>query len=161
VIRARIPAAVLAAALAVPVAATAKDAVPTAQDPVAAARAVDLAEQLRCLVCQNQSIAESNAELAVDLRRQIDEQIAAGRTDRQILDFMTERYGDFVLYRPPFKAATAVLWLGPALLLVLGFFILRRVLRDRGRLAAVRPLTDAERRRADALLAGEARERPR
>jgi cytochrome c-type biogenesis protein CcmH len=144
-----------------PLAGGAKDAVPTAQDPVAAARAVDLAAQLRCLVCQNQSIAESNAELAVDLRRQIDQQIAAGRSDREILDFMTERYGDFVLYRPPFNAATALLWLGPALLLVLGFFVLRRVLRDRTRAAVDRPLTDEERKRAEALLAGEAGERPR
>jgi cytochrome c-type biogenesis protein CcmH len=152
---------VLAAALALPLAGGAKDAAPTAQDPVAAARAVDLAAQLRCLVCQNQSIAESNAELAVDLRRQIDQQIAAGKSDREILAFMTERYGDFVLYRPPFKAATALLWLGPALLLVLGFFVLRRVLRDRARAAADRPLSDEERRRAEALLAGEAGERPR
>jgi cytochrome c-type biogenesis protein CcmH len=152
---------VLAVALALPLSGGAKDAVPTAQDPVAAARAVDLAAQLRCLVCQNQSIAESNAELAVDLRRQIDQQIAAGKSDREILAFMTERYGDFVLYRPPFKAATALLWLGPALLLVLGFFVLRRVLRDRARAAVDRPLTDEERRRAEALLAGEAGERPR
>ena len=152
---------VLALALAAPLAAWAKDAVPTAQDPVAAARAVELASQLRCLVCQNQTIAESNAELAVDLRRQIDEQIKAGKSDRQILDFMTDRYGDFVLYRPPFKAATALLWLGPALLLVLGFVVLRRVLRDRVRAAADRPLTDEERKRAEAILAGEGGEERR
>ena len=149
---------VLVLALAAPLAAGAKDAEPTAQDPVVAARAVDLASQLRCLVCQNQTIAESNAELAVDLRRQIDEQIKAGKSDGQILDFMTERYGDFVLYRPPFKAATALLWLGPALLLVLGFFVLRRVLRDRVRAVADRPLTDEERKRAEAILSGEAGE---
>ena len=152
---------VLALALAAPLAASAKDAEPTAQDPVAAARAVDLASQLRCLVCQNQTIAESNAELAVDLRRQIDEQIKAGKSDGQILDFMTERYGDFVLYRPPFKAATALLWLGPALLLVVGFFVLRRVLRDRARAVADRPLTDEERKRAEAILSGEAGEERR
>src|SRR5262249_39597466 len=91
----------------------AADAVPTAQDPVAAARAVKLAEKLRCLVCQNQSIAESNAELAQDLRRQINEQIAAGKTDQQIADYMTARYGDFVLYQPPFKTTTLLLWIGP------------------------------------------------
>jgi len=152
---------VLLLALAAPLAASAKDAEPTAQDPVAAARSVDLASQLRCLVCQNQTIAESNAELAVDLRRQIDEQIKAGKSDRQILDFMTERYGDFVLYRPPFKATTALLWLGPALLLVLGFFVLRRVLRDRARAVPDRPLTDAERKQAEAILAGEAGEERR
>ena len=81
--------------------ASAGEAVPTENDPVAAARAVHLANELRCLVCQNQSIAESNAELAVDLRRQIREQIAAGRSDGEIVDFMVARYGDFVLYRPP------------------------------------------------------------
>jgi cytochrome c-type biogenesis protein CcmH len=152
---------VLALALVAPFASIAKDAEPTAQDPVAAGRAVDLASQLRCLVCQNQTIAESNAELAVDLRRQIDEQIKAGKSDRQILDFMTERYGDFVLYRPPFKAATALLWLGPALLFVAGFFVLRRVLRDRARAAVDRPLTDEERKRAEAILAGDAGEERR
>lgn len=146
---------VLAVALLVAPAALAKDAVPTAQDPVAAGRAVDLAGKLRCLVCQNQSIADSNADLAVDLRRQIGEQIAGGKSDREILDFMTTRYGDFVLYSPPFKAATALLWLGPALLLVVGLLVARRVLRERTRAALERPLSDEERRRAEALLAGD------
>jgi cytochrome c-type biogenesis protein CcmH len=154
-----IPAAIFAIVFALglalgPLAAPAKDAVPTAQDPVAAERAVDLAEKLRCLVCQNQSIADSNAELAVDLRRQIAEQIAAGRSDREILDFMTARYGDFVLYSPPFKASTLALWLGPALLAVAGFAVMRRALRNRSRRPEERPLTDEERRRAEALLAG-------
>jgi cytochrome c-type biogenesis protein CcmH len=138
-----------------PLLAPAKDAVPTAQDPVAAKRAVALSEQLRCLVCQNQSIAESNAELAVDLRRQINEQIAAGRSDAEIVDFMVQRYGDFVLYRPPFKASTMLLWLGPALLLVLGFLTLRRVLRSRQRSDEDRPLSDEDRARAGRLLGGE------
>jgi cytochrome c-type biogenesis protein CcmH len=138
-----------------PLLAPAKDAVPTAQDPVAAKRAVALSEQLRCLVCQNQSIAESNAELAVDLRRQINEQIAAGRSDAEIVDFMVQRYGDFVLYRPPFKASTVLLWLGPALLLVLGFLTLRRVLRSRQRSGEDRPLSDEDRARAGRLLGGE------
>jgi cytochrome c-type biogenesis protein CcmH len=138
-----------------PLLAPAKDAVPTAQDPVAAKRAVALSEQLRCLVCQNQSIAESNAELAVDLRRQINEQIAAGRSDAEIVDFMVQRYGDFVLYRPPFKASTVLLWLGPALLLVLGFLTLRRVLRSRQRSDEDRPLSDEDRARAGRLLGGE------
>ena len=135
--------------------ALAKDAVPTEQDPVAARRAVQLSEQLRCLVCQNQSIAESNAELALDLRRQINEQIAAGRTDGEIVDFMVERYGDFVLYRPPFKAATLLLWLGPALLLVLGLWALARALRSRSRAPDERPLSEEERARAARLLGGE------
>jgi len=140
-----------AAALAV----SAKDAVPTAQDPVAAKRAVQLAGELRCLVCQNQSIAESNAELALDLRRQIGEQIAAGRTDGEIIDFMVQRYGDFVLYRPPFKASTVLLWLGPALLLVAGLWALARALRSRSRMADERPLSEEERARAAQLLGGE------
>jgi cytochrome c-type biogenesis protein CcmH len=140
---------------AAPLVAPAKDAVPTEQDPVAARRAVALSEKLRCLVCQNQSIAESNAELAVDLRRQINEQIAAGRSDGEIVDFMVQRYGDFVLYRPPFKASTVLLWLGPALLLVLGLLTLRRVLRSRQRADEDRPLSDEDRARAGRLLGGE------
>jgi cytochrome c-type biogenesis protein CcmH len=136
-------------------AASAKDALPTEQDPVAARRAVQLSEQLRCLVCQNQSIAESNADLAVDLRRQINEQIAAGRSDGEIVDFMVQRYGDFVLYRPPFKAATLLLWLGPALLLIAGLWALARVLRSRNRAADERPLSEEERARAARLLGGE------
>ena len=96
----------------------AADAVPTEMDPVKAARAVKLAEKLRCLVCQNQTIADSNAELANDLRTQIREQIAAGKTDDQILDYMVARYGDFVLYQPPLKPTTILLWGGPALLVV-------------------------------------------
>jgi cytochrome c-type biogenesis protein CcmH len=116
---------------------------------------VGLSEQLRCLVCQNQSIAESNAELAVDLRRQISEQIAAGKSDSEIVDFMVQRYGDFVLYRPPFKASTVLLWLGPAALLVLGFWVLRRVLRQRQRADEDQPLSDDDRARAGRLLGGE------
>ena len=90
------------------------DAVPTEKDPVAAARAVALSEKLRCLVCQNQTIADSNAELAADLRRQIKEQIAAGKSDKEIVDYMVARYGDFVLYQPPVKSTTLLLWAGPA-----------------------------------------------
>ena len=114
-----------------PLLALAADAVPTEKDAVAASRAVKLSEKLRCLVCQNQTIADSNAELAQDLRRQIHEQIAAGRSDAEILDYMVARYGDFVLYQPPVKPTTALLWAGPALLLVLGFAGLVRVLRTR------------------------------
>ena len=120
------------AALRAPVA-FAADAVPTDQDKVAAARAVKLSEQLRCLVCQNQTIAESNAELAVDLRRQVKEQIAAGRSDAEIVDFMTARYGDFVLYKPPFKATTALLWLGPALMAGVGLVVGARAVRRQAR----------------------------
>jgi cytochrome c-type biogenesis protein CcmH len=131
----------------------AADAVPTEQDPVSAARAVNLEEQLRCLVCQNQTIAESNAELAVDLRRQVREQIAAGRTDDQIVQYMVDRYGDFVLYRPPLKATTVLLWAGPALLLVGGVLVLARIVRSRRALPEARDLTPEERERAARLLA--------
>jgi len=132
--------------------AAANVAAPTAQDPVAARRSVDLARKLRCLVCQNQSIAESNADLAVDLRRQIDEQIAAGRTDAEIVAFMTDRYGDFVLYRPPLKATTVLLWAGPALLLLLAVLVLRRALRQQAKTPAPAPLTEEERALAARLL---------
>ena len=128
----------------------AADAVPTDVDPVKAARLVKLAEKLRCLVCQNQTILDSNAELANDLRTQIREQIAAGRTDDEILDYMVTRYGDFVLYQPPFKATTVLLWGGPALLVIGGAFVLLRNLRRRQ--VDEKPLTDDERRRAQRLL---------
>jgi len=125
----------------------------SATDPAAVHRAADLAAQLRCLVCQNQTIADSNADLAVDLRRQIDEQIRAGRSDREIVDFMVARYGDFVLYRPPFKATTALLWLGPVAFA--GLAVLAFVLTVRARRMRVdqQPLTDAEHAEASRLLA--------
>jgi cytochrome c-type biogenesis protein CcmH len=122
-------------------------------DPVAQRRLVDLSAQLRCLVCQNQSIAESNAELAVDLRNQINEQIKAGRSDTEIVDFMVTRYGDFVLYRPPFKATTALLWMGPIALLLLAVFTFYRTLARRRARIEDKPLSDAERAEAERLLA--------
>ena len=134
-------------------AALAAEAVPTEMDPVKAARAVKLAEKLRCLVCQNQTIADSNAELANDLRGQIREQIAAGKSDDEILDYMVARYGDFVLYQPPLKMTTVLLWGGPALLVLLGATILFRNLR-RARPAEA-PLSDEERERARRLLDGD------
>jgi len=138
--------------LAAPLVAGAGEAAPTENDPVAAARAVHLANELRCLVCQNQSISESNAELAVDLRRQIREQIAAGKSDGEIVNFMVARYGDFVLYRPPLRATTILLWLGPLLLLVAGTVVLVRHLRARRRREEP-ALTPEERERAERLLA--------
>lgn len=91
-----------------------------------------LIEELRCLVCQNQTIAESNAPLAKDLRDQVERQILAGRSDEQILAYMTERYGDFVRYRPPLDARTAALWGGPFVLVLLGLFVVwRQVIRNR------------------------------
>jgi cytochrome c-type biogenesis protein CcmH len=116
--------------------ATAKEALPESSDPVLEARMVSIASELRCLVCQNQTIADSHADLAVDLRQQVREQLRAGRSDREIIDYMTARYGDFVLYRPPFKATTALLWLGPALMLVFGAGVLVVVLKRRSMLSA-------------------------
>ncbi len=113
-------------------------------------RSTALAHELRCLVCQNQTLADSNAPLAVDLRHQIREQLAAGRSERDVKDYMVERYGDFVLYRPPFNAATALLWAGPFLLLLCGFFLLFRKIRTRT--DAAPELSDAERDRAARLL---------
>jgi len=153
----RLLAALLLAAA--PLVASAGEAVPTESDPVAAARAVQLSNELRCLVCQNQSIAESNADLAVDLRRQIREQIAAGKSNGEIMDFMVARYGDFVLYRPPFKLTTVLLWLGPLLLVVAGFLILARLLRARRRVQAPR-LTAEERSRAERMLSGAPDQKP-
>jgi cytochrome c-type biogenesis protein CcmH len=104
--------------------------------PQMQARYERLINELRCLVCQNNSIADSNATLAADLRREVRELLLAGKTDAEILSFMTDRYGDFVLYRPPFVPRTWLLWLAPALLLVLGVFIAVRIVRARARLAA-------------------------
>ena len=97
-----------------------KQALPNADDPVIEQRMVKLAEDLRCLVCQNESLAGSHAELAEDLRREIRAQMKAGKDDREVIAYLTERYGDFVLYRPPFKPVTWLLWLGPVLFLGIG-----------------------------------------
>ena len=125
-----------------------------AADPVAEKRLQGLSEELRCLVCQNQTIADSNAELAQDLRREIRGMIKAGQSDSQIIDFMVARYGDFVLYRPPVKGATLLLWGGPLALLLLGVLTMRRYLKRRAlRVAETdKPLSADEARRADALL---------
>jgi cytochrome c-type biogenesis protein CcmH len=119
------------------------------EDPKLERRVTNLAHDLRCLVCQNQTLADSNAPLAVDLRNQIREQLKAGKNEREITDFMVQRYGDFVLYRPPFKASTVALWLGPFVLLVLGAWIFYRRLRKR---EPQPTLSEAERSRAAKLL---------
>lgn len=135
--------------------AVAEDAEPLG-DPAVEQRLKSLSNELRCLVCQNQSLADSNADLAVDLRNQVREQIVAGRSDEDIRTWLTDRYGDFVLYRPPLKRTTVMLWLGPALLLVAALGALYLTLRRRRRGAVASELTEAERRRAEALLsAGE------
>ena len=133
----------------------ANEAQPTLNDPVVAKREVELAKQLRCLVCQNETIADSRAALAVDLRNKLREQMAAGKSDAEIIAFMTERYGDFVLYRPPLKATTVLLWVGPFVLLALGILIGWRVVRGRARAARPEPLSAADRERAERLLRGE------
>lgn len=121
-----------------------------ASDAALEKRAKALSEELRCLVCQNQTIADSNAELAVDLRKQVREQLAQGKSDEQVIDYMVERYGDFVLYRPPVKETTWLLWFGPLLLLVGGVVALAF------KLAKPRPqqpgLAPAELARAESLL---------
>jgi cytochrome c-type biogenesis protein CcmH len=121
-----------------------------AQDPALERRVTNLAHELRCLVCQNQTLAESSAPLAVDLRNQIRNQLAAGKSEREVVDFMVARYGEFVLYRPPFKASTLLLWLGPFAMLILGFWVLIRLLRRRR--VAPPELSEAERARAAKLL---------
>lgn len=113
----------------------AKEAAPAAEDPVLEARMMRIAAELRCLVCQNQTIADSSAGLAVDLRSQVREMLARGENDKQIIDYMTARYGDFVLYRPPLKSTTALLWFGPGALLLGGIITLFFVLRRRSRMA--------------------------
>lgn len=149
----------LSAALTLPMAAQAREAAPTAFDPVAHERVVQVSEQLRCLVCQNQSIAESNAELAVDLRNQVIEQVKAGKTNKEIIDYMVERYGDFVLYRPPFKSTTYILWIGPIALFLIGLGAFYVNLRRRKRVVAseAKPLTADEQALAADLL-GEKKE---
>ncbi len=109
----------------------AAEAQPASADPALEQRVQRLANELRCLVCQNQTIADSNAELAVDLRQQVREQLQQGKSEQEILDYMVHRYGDFVRYRPPVKAQTLVLWLGPFLLMAGGLLVLLRFLRRR------------------------------
>jgi len=115
--------------------AMAKEATPVAADPVLEARMLAIAAELRCLVCQNQTIADSHSGLAEDLRNQVREQLQRGASDEQVVQFMTERYGDFVRYRPPWKSSTALLWAGPAVFLVVGLGALALVLRRRSKLA--------------------------
>jgi len=129
----------------------AKEAAPAAADPALEQRVMTLAAELRCLVCQNQTIADSNAPLADDLRNQVREKMRQGASDSQIIDFMVERYGDFVLYRPPVKATTLLLWFGPLLLVAAGLLVLLRRLRRRP--APEPELSAAERERARKLLA--------
>ena len=130
----------------------AKEAAPLAQDEAVEKRMVVISEELRCLVCQNESLAASRADLAQDLRREIREQIGQGKSDQQILDFMVGRYGDFVRYRPPLKGTTLFLWFGPFLLLVIGVAVLVIYLRRRGKRVVEASLSAEEQQKVEALL---------
>ncbi|MBL0242775.1 MAG: cytochrome c-type biogenesis protein CcmH [Rhodoferax sp.] len=130
----------------------AKQATLLADDPVVEQRLIAISEEMRCLVCQNESLAGSRADLAMDLRRELRELIKQGKTDDQIKEFMVSRYGDFVLYRPPVKPTTWLLWAGPFGLMVIGVFALFRYLRRRSAAMAPEVLTDEERQRVAALL---------
>jgi cytochrome c-type biogenesis protein CcmH len=131
---------------------SAKEAQPLAEDPALEKRVMALAEDLRCLVCQNESLAGSHAPLAVDLRQQIREQMKAGKSDKEIIAFMTDRYGDFVLFRPPVKFSTYLLWFGPFLLLAAGVVVQLLYLKKRREQVREKPLSEAERKRVEALL---------
>lgn len=130
----------------------AREAVPLAEDPVVEKRLLTISEELRCLVCQNESLAASRADLALDLRRELRVLIKAGKTDAEIKEFMVSRYGDFVLYRPPVKPTTWLLWAGPFGLMVAGVVALFVYLRRRSVALLPSALTDDERQRAEALL---------
>ena len=132
--------------------AIAKEAAPAADDPVIERRAMKLAAELRCLVCQNQSLADSHADLAIDLKNQVRSQIREGRSDAEIRDYMVARYGDFVLYSPPWKATTALLWAGPFVLLIAGALALVLYMRNRRGRVITTELTAEEHARAQALL---------
>jgi len=130
----------------------AKEAAPVAENPVLEKRAMALAEELRCLVCQNQSLADSHAELAIDLKNQIREKMKAGMDEKQIVDYMVARYGDFVLYRPPVKATTLPLWIGPFVVLIAALAGLFYYLRRRRTAAPEQALSEADQARVRALL---------
>src|SRR5437016_5083952 len=133
--------------------ALAKEAKP-AEDPQIEQRMRALTEQLRCLVCQNETLADSRADLAEDLRKEIREQMKAGKSDREIIAFLTQRYGDFVLYKPPVKATTYLLWFGPFVFLLGGTLLLYRYVKHRREVIQDQPLTAAEHKRAEELLRG-------
>lgn len=132
--------------------AIASEATPLADDPVTEQRLISISEEMRCLVCQNESLAGSRSDLANDLRREIRILIKEGKSDKQIRDFMVERYGDFVLYRPPVKPITWLLWIGPFVILAIGIAGLLMYLRRRNSSIPNVILTDADNKKIDALL---------
>ena len=138
--------------LLIPMTGWSKEAVPVAEDPEVEKRMLTLTENLRCLVCQNETIADSRADFSNDIRREIREQIKANKTDPEIIQFLVDRYGDFVLYNPPMKATTILLWFGPAALLLFGLISLVMYLRRRRVQIEEVSLSQAELEKAEALL---------
>ena len=134
----------------------AKEAQPMSADPEMEKQVNDIAKELRCLVCQNQTIADSHADLAVDLKNQVRQMVASGKTQKEIVDYMVQRYGDFVRYRPPVKPTTYLLWVGPFILLIAGVILLVSNLRKRKRVIADAPLSADESERLKSLLSGDA-----
>lgn len=142
----------IALVLWLPFAAMAGEAKPVAEDPVLEQRMIKLSEDLRCLVCQNESLAGSRADLAQDLRQEIREQMRAGKSDEQVVDYLTQRYGDFVLYKPPVKPLTWLLWFGPFALLIGAVGGLYVYIQRRGNRPVDEPLSEEEKKRVAALL---------
>jgi len=138
--------------MAVPGLVAAQEARPLAENPQAEARLKALAIELRCLVCQNQTLADSNAPLAEDLRREVREMIAKNMSDQEIIDFLVERYGDFVLYRPPLRATTTLLWIGPFLLLAIAGTALVLAVRRRQKVLPEVIVSEADHQRVEQLL---------
>ena len=136
----------------------AAEASPSAEDPALEARVTRVAEELRCLVCQNQTIADSNADLAKDLRREVRQMLEQGRSEAEVREFMVARYGDFILYRPPLRTSTLLLWLGPFALLCVAIWVHRRIVRDRAAPSSG-PLSDEEQKRLQSLLGADSSSR--
>jgi len=132
--------------------ANAGEASPMAEDPVVEARLVHISQELRCMVCQNESLSSSRAELADDLRREVRDLIRANKSDQEIKDFLVSRYGDFVLYRPEVKPLTWVLWFGPFVVLLMAAIFLLAYLRQRRMAVHPQALSDADRARVEQLL---------
>lgn len=121
-------------------------------DPVIEARLANLSKELRCLQCRNQTLADSPSDLAADMRQEIREQMKAGKSDKEIVSFLTDRYGQFILYKPRVTPLTYLLWFGPFVLLLAGLTVLFRYIKSRRDAIAEKPLSNEERRRAEELL---------
>jgi len=153
-IRKRLGGLILCGALLLAGPVTAKEAQPMAKDPVLEAQLMSISEELRCLVCQNQTIADSDADLAVDLRNQVREMLLEGKTEQEIIDYMVQRYGDFVRYRPPVNNTTMLLWFGPFVLFAAGLALLFMNLRSRKKQLEQAPdeISEKEHQQVQALL---------